>query len=347
MKKQILISLLVSFIFINGKSQDIHFSQYHVAPLLLNPALSAMFNGDLRVALNYKDQWTSFGAGYKTYSFSADGAIKKDQWSNGFLGIGINIFNDVAGDANMSTTKVLLSISGIIDIDKNQQISMGIQGGMGQNSLNSNNLIWDDQYVNGAYNPGITTMDNIDLTPLYYGDISAGVSWKYVTGHSTISSYDASKYDAGIAIHHVNRPTQSRDQNAEKLYTKFILHSNACIGIKNTRLALKPGLLVAVQGPSREIVLGAIMRYRLQESSHFTGYFGEQALAIGGHYRLNDSFIPSVWYEFSNFAIGVSYDMNLSSLRAASNLRGGMEVSLRFQNPNPFTYKRWSEPSFN
>mgnify|MGYP002528469793 CR=1 FL=1 len=102
-----------------------------------------------------------------------------------------------------------------------------------------------------------------------------------------------------------------------------------------------------LQGPSKEILLGTIIRYRIQESSHFTGYFAEQAIAIGGHYRWKDAFIPSVWYEVSNFAIGISYDMNVSSLRTASNLRGGMEISLRFMNPNPFTYKRWSEPSFN
>ena len=70
----------------------------------------------------------------------------------------------------------------------------------------------------------------------------------------------------------------------------------------------------------------------------FTGYFSESGVAVGAHYRVGDAIIPSMWLEVGNFALGVSYDVNISNLRTASNARGGMEISLRFINPNPFKY---------
>ncbi len=340
--------IITCFIF-TGKSQDIHFSQFNVTPLVINPALTGVFNGDQRAALNYKDQWTGFGAGYKTYCLSIDAGIMKKKWQNAYLGLGLNVFNDVAGDAQMSTTKAMLSVSGVININSQQQITAGIQGGLVQNSLDPTNLIWDDQYQNGAYNPGIASMDYVNMDPFYYGDIAAGISWNMTTGQSTMSSYDATRFEAGVSYHHANRPNLhfTTNTNTNQLYGKVIFHTNSNIGISNTRLSIKPGLMVALQGPSKEILAGAILRYRTKESSHFTGYFSEQAISIGGYYRLNDAFIPSVWFEMGSFALGVSYDMNVSQLRAASNMRGGMEISLRFVNPNPFNYQRWSKPSFN
>ena len=327
-------------------AQDIHFSQFNVVPLTINPALTGVFNGDQRASLNYKDQWTGFGAGYKTYSFSVDAGIMKKKWQNTYLGVGLNVFNDVAGDTKMSTTKALLSVSGIININKQHQLTAGVQGGLVQSSIDLSNLIWDDQYQNGAYDPSNVSMDYVNSEPFYYGDVSAGISWNYTINQSTISSYDATRIEAGISYHHANRPNLEFTNNIDKLYGKFIIHANSNIGISNTNFSIKPGLMTAIQGPSKEILGGVILRYRLKESSHFTGYFAEQAISIGSYYRLNDAFIPSVWFEMGSFTIGVSYDLNISQLKPASNMRGGMEISLRFINPNPFSYGK-VKPSFN
>ena len=44
--------------------------------------------------------------------------------------------------------------------------------------------------------------------------------------------------------------------------------------------------------------------------------------------RLNDALIPYFGLEFSGMRIGASYDINISSLKAGSQSRGGMELSL-------------------
>jgi hypothetical protein len=58
---------------------------------------------------------------------------------------------------------------------------------------------------------------------------------------------------------------------------------------------------------------------------------------IGGWYRWNDAINPYVGFEVNKLHIGISYDVNVSSLRPASNYRGGIELSLIYilQHGNP------------
>ncbi|MEX0635246.1 MAG: type IX secretion system membrane protein PorP/SprF, partial [Ferruginibacter sp.] len=44
--------------------------------------------------------------------------------------------------------------------------------------------------------------------------------------------------------------------------------------------------------------------------------------------RINDALIPYIGLEFNGLRIGASYDVNISSLKAATANRGGSEVSI-------------------
>ena len=124
--------------------------------------------------------------------------------------------------------------------------------------------------------------------------------------------------------------------NSDKVY-KWIKQNTKNLDF-NIDIITSNTSMIALQGPSKEIVIGTLFRLRTKEASHFTGYFSESGVAVGAHYRVGDAIIPSMWLEVGNFALGVSYDVNKSNLRTASNARGGMEISLRFINPNPFKY---------
>ena len=51
-------------------------------------------------------------------------------------------------------------------------------------------------------------------------------------------------------------------------------------------------------------------------------------LYLGSWIRFGDAIIPYVGLEFGEFHIGATYDVNISSLKPASNMRGGAEFSL-------------------
>lgn len=322
-------------------AQDVHFSQFSQTPLLVNPALTGSFNGDNRAHLNYRNQWKSVGAPFTTYALSYDMTILKKKWDHSYLGVGFFALNDKAGDTQFSTTQLSLSVSGVVVVNKAHRISLGLQGGFVQRSLNSTVLQWGNQFDNGVYNPSLASGETGDLSPYSYGDFTAGISWNYQLSELLMTN-------AGAALYHLNKPTQNfATLSTERLYSKLVLHIDGHIGIKGTNWAFRPSFLFLNQGPSNEINFGTMIRYQIREGSKYTGYIKETALSLGGYYRNRDSFIPSIFLEVANIAVGISYDINISGLATVSKGRGGVEIALRYINPNPFkTSRSGSGPSF-
>ena len=332
MKKIFLVSIITIISVISGYGQDIHFSQFYQTPLQINPALTGVFRGDQRVIINYKDQWRSISNPFTTYALSLDMAMFKKQWAKGYLGAGLFVFSDKAGKSEFGTTQANLSLSGIVPLSNKHLISAGLQGGFAQRGIQNTDLIWDNEYTDGTNDD--PTMAN---KPSFgFGDFSGGVHWRYGTDASTMTSNDAFGANAGIAFFHINRPKQDFNVSIDKLYTKLAFHGGGYIGIKNTNIVFLPSVLFFMQGPSIETNVGTLVKYILKQESKYTKFVKGSAISIGGHFRIGDAFIPSLLLEVANFAVGMSYDINVSSLRVVSSGRGGFEISLRYINPNPF-----------
>lgn len=325
----------------NSISQDIHFSQFSQTPLIINPALTGVFNGDMRALINYKDQWRSVATPYKTFALSFDMGLFKKKWKNGFLGAGFYFFSDKAGEFDMGTTQFNLSVSSIVTITKNNVVSAGLQGGFAQRSIDASKLKWGSQFDGTEYKSSMPSGESNDFNSFGFGDLTAGVLWSYGTSKTSVASAIEFKARAGVAFFHVNKPKwKFYSSGSEKLYSKMVVHGSTYIGLKNTNIALLPSGILFMQGPLKEINVGMMIRYMLKPQSKYTGFIKETAILFGGHYRSGDAFIPSVMFEIANYAIGISYDVNISSLKTVSNGKGGIEISLRFINPNPFQYGR-------
>jgi hypothetical protein len=63
------------------------------------------------------------------------------------------------------------------------------------------------------------------------------------------------------------------------------------------------------------------------------------AYSMGLYCRIGDAVIPTFLLEWANFRIGVAYDITISYLRKANGYRGGMEFSIVYITPNPFSVK--------
>jgi len=328
-------------------AQDVHFSQFNNAPLMLNPALTGLFFGDQRASINFKDQWRSIGKTYRTYSLSYDQGILKSKMKSGYLGIGAQLYSDKAGDLNMGKTFIQLNASSILELNRNQLLSIGVYTAYTQHSIDFTNSTWDQQYNGTNYNSNLPSNESALNTSSWANiDIGMGINWYYEQGTSTISSYDAFRMNLGVSASHVNRSklkyTIVNSTLQEELDMKIMAHGNSFIGIGNTKSAIIPSFMFAMQGPSTEIITGLLYRIRLKQASQITGTIKETAILIGGYYRIGDAIIPTFEFEFDNFAVGVSYDTNISSLTRSTRFKGGFEISLRFSNPNPFSYSRGS-----
>ena len=109
--KSILVTCMLALGALSISAQDIHFSQFYLSPLNLNPAMTGVMNCNIRMVANYRNQWASVlrSNAYNTYSFSYDQRIPVGRYD--YFGIGGTFWGDEAGEANFSTLTGKLSAS--------------------------------------------------------------------------------------------------------------------------------------------------------------------------------------------------------------------------------------------
>lgn len=339
-------------------SQDIHFSQFHEAPMQLNPALTGAVNST-RASLNYKDQWRSVTTPYQTIAGSYEMRFNTNEWekvptktevyklAQKRLSGGLAFFRDKAGDGKMGLTQIQFSLSSSAPLNDKSTLVAGLQGGFAQRSVNYSALIFPEQYNGTGYDPSLPSGEYASSGVFYYGDFSGGLAWLYKRDESKIQENDDLKTSLGAAVFHFNSPNQSFYGDAsEKIFTKYVLHGLVDKGIRRTNVSLMPGFMFALQGPSNELLAGLMVKYKIGEDSKYTGYIRGANVSFGAYYRNRDAVIPQMLLEFGRCGIGLSYDLNLSGLTAASRSRGGFEVMIKYVTPNPFIYQN-SKPKFS
>lgn len=342
MKRVKILMAIMVFSCITIKAQDAHFSRFDHIPIYINPALTGVFNGDQRAIVNYRNQWASVASPFKTYSLSFDTRFRNKSSKNFQFGAGVFIYKDVAGDLDFGITSASGLLSGILKINSNQKLIVGVRGAFEQRSLDNSKMIWDAQYDGTGYNSSLSSGELTNYgSPFNFFDMGTGVSWVYGKSQSTISSNDEFYAIVGASLNHILKPDLKYFQQ-ENLYRNLNIYSKVNIGISNSPYSVVPSLLVQFQGPNTEIIGGGMFRYRIKEESKYTGFFKESAVSVGAYVRYKDAIIPSLSYEISNWQLVFSYDYNVSDLQNVSRGNGGFEVSLIFINPNPFKYGKGS-----
>ena len=298
--------ILVAGCFSKASAQDWHFSQFHSSPIMTNPAFTGLFNGDVRFIGNYRYQW-GFAAPYRTFSLSADGAFAI--LKNGdFASAGIQLLADQAGDLNFSTLHSALSMSYSKALSGygNHFLTLGFQAALDRRSIDYTDIVAFDP------EPLATTADN----NFSYMDLSTGITW-YFLPSDEIYVY------LGGALFHFNEPNQSFLQDeSDVLESRYSLHGGLQFPLTDN-MNLLPSFIYNTQGPHEEFVLGTYFKYKL---SHVT-VTKETAFYTGIWYRNRDAVVLSIRLDHNNAFVGMSYDINTSSLSAASYGRGGLELN--------------------
>ncbi|MDQ3111039.1 MAG: PorP/SprF family type IX secretion system membrane protein [Bacteroidota bacterium] len=330
-------------------AQDIHFTQYTAAPMLLNPALTASWK-DVEFTLQQKQQWQTVDA-YSTSGLSFEIKASRFNWEKmdrmtanykkklmKGLAFGLYAYSDKAGDASFRTNNIELGIAYHARIDDFHAISGGLLGGIIQSSIAADKLRFNNQYGNNGFDPAIASNESIDGSRVR-ADLGMGVLWTYGKTNRTISSNDETNIHAGISVMHLNRPDRSFISGDDRLNMRFTVHSAATLKISNTNLALSPSLLFMKQGKQKEMTAGMLLRLDMKESSKITGFKKSSTVVMGCYYRHKDAIAPYFGFEFSSYSFGFSYDINTSNLNSITKGKGGIEIMLRLSNPNAFMYQ--------
>lgn len=321
--------LAAAFVKQTAVAQDIHFSQYAETPSSINPALAGV-TYNTRAMVNYKTQWSNVGTQYQTMGFSFDQTIKHKKLKGNYFAVAANIFKDVSGDAKLSTLNPNLGISYSQKVSKKMKLSGGVQSGFFYRTIDGSNLHYDRQYNGYSFNPNLSSGESPIKSGITSFDLGGGINLNYIQSDKFISAKNAAKFDIGVAAYHYSLGKTSFLNSNEKLDTRICAYFNGDFNIPNSVNALMPSLLIMRQGTSTEFLAGALFKFILGDPSTYTQLKKPKALSVGGYYRYKDAIIPTMLLQYNKYAIGISYDINVSALTPASKRNGGLEVMLRY-----------------
>lgn len=313
--RYLLVLLVMLTVIRNGASQDIHFSQFDLSPLNLNPANTGLFDGTYRFAGNYRNQWRSVTVPYSTFSLSAD-ALEPFNKKN--IGMGMRINHDIAGDSRFRTFQFDLSGSYLFSPggDTTSKISIGVTTGITNRNLSYDALRFDNQYNGYAYDASLSNGENFQRESRTYLNLQFGLAYfKQLSKRNFIQG--------GIALANLTKPKQSYfDVTSIKLDRRFNVHATMNYALNET-LELIPSMYLQFQGTYKEIIAGSQVRYILVNEK---GVY--RAVRAGLFYRTKDAGYISVGLDYDQWVAGVSYDINISDLNPASNYRGAIEFAV-------------------
>jgi type IX secretion system PorP/SprF family membrane protein len=328
--------------FSEANAQDIHFSQFYQAPLQLNPALTGIMNCNQRISANYRNQWASVlrDKAFNTGNFSYDQRVPVGRYD--YMGFGGSLWDDRAGSLALHLTQIHGNFSyskrmgGGRYRSSASYLVMGVDVGIAQRGIDYADARWGNQASNGAHDPNLPSGETTIFTrdQYIYPEVGAGLMWFSVIDRNT-------NWFIGGAYHHINRANQSfTGDKFIGLYSKFTIHGGAEFRIAD-RIGLIPGAVILLQGPSFETNLGTSLKFLLgstkttEEAIQF-GLWARLANKTGANNKssggvLMDALIASTKFDYNQFSIGFSYDLNVSSLTPASHSNGGFEFSLLYK----------------
>jgi len=316
------------------QAQDVHFTQFDAQPLLVNPALTGAFSGQWRVAGIYRNQWRSVTIPFVTYGASFDAPIVTDLTHDDYLAAGVQLYNDRAGDGNLSNFSGLVSVAyhKFLGEKVDKALTIGLQGGYTQKSIDLSKLYFGDEYYNGVFQAGTGgEYPNLNNKVNYF-TVNAGINWAH-------SVSDRFGYSIGAAAMNLNQPQESfqKKKNAEVgLGIRYSAQVGA-IAYLSDKFSLRPAVLYQTQASATELVAGNEFHLIVGDDE-----FRSVATAVflGGWIRSSDAMMITGGLEWKGLRIGLSYDYNTSSLKEASNGNGGFEISLRYIAPSPLDFAR-------
>lgn len=323
MSKNLFLGILGCIGLLCGKAnaQDIHFSQFYENSTLRNPALTGIFSGDYKASVNYRTQWANISVPFRTVLASAETRIAINREVGDYLSFGLTMTYDRAGSINFNSLQVYPAINynKALEGEHNTYLSVGFTGGYIQRSIDFSKATFSSQFNGSSYDPLTGSGENMNNTMIQNYDLGAGISINSSAGeNNTINYY------IGAAAYHVTKPKHSF--NADNAFIRLDTKWQGNLGFKcaiNQQVTLTLHSNYSRQGTYQEIIFGGLVGWRspLEKANGFSIYAG-----LFG--RLNDAMIPTTKIDYQRYSVTVSYDVNTSGLRPASDGAGGFEMTL-------------------
>lgn len=307
--------LLIAVVQSMGQT-DPHFTQNYTYPMYVNPALTGSSDGEYRASSIYRTQWGSISSPYRTVGISFDARTNKN------IALGVNLMNQSAGDGGFNYLNAYGSIAytGVkLGPENNHRVVFAMQAGVINRRVDQSKFKWGEQWnpITGynAINPTTETFAATSATTL---DMGAGVLYFDATPDKKANIF------AGFSAYHINKPKDpiisAQSAEANTIPVRYSVHGGISFNLSE-RTSIIPHALYMRQGKASETMFGTYIQLNVNE---------ETDLMIGGYYRHKDAIAPFVGFDWKNFVVGLSYDVNTSKLGTMTKNVNSFELSLSY-----------------
>ncbi|WP_374950455.1 PorP/SprF family type IX secretion system membrane protein [Mucilaginibacter sp.] len=316
----IIIPLTIS---LNAEAQDHMYSQFFNSPIYLNPALTGQFQGDLRMNLIYRNQYTSVPGSLNYLSGSIDYNVP--QFGGG---LGLLFTRSAEGTAYLNKNNLAGTYSYSVGSEE-YVLSFGLQAGITNRSVDYGKLVFSDQIdPRLGYIPGTGTAADPPLfNNKFYFDAGAGVN--FTTGN----------FNLGAAAQHLNRPDESFTGVPAKLAIRATMHASYRLNLTwddNLDDEDKPYVIpsVVVYRQSQTQAISAGLQYK------------RRSINVGAWYRTGgpagpNAFVISLIFDLfinkeggEKMRFGLSHDVPKGGLNY-TNTSGTTEGSVGYETTLP------------
>lgn len=311
-------------------AQDIHFTQYYMSPMTLNPSMAGKFEGTARIGGIYRDQWSSVIKAYRTPSAWVDAPIIRGFRKRDWIGVGFMLYQDKAGVAALSHGAAKLGATYHLALDRkgNAVLSIGGHYGGEQRKIDPEKLRFGDGYNSlGDYVNSLSKDDGRIAGNANYSDIDLGIN---------LSSRLNKKMDfnLGFSMFHLTKPnyslvtsgggggTSTPTAGVSQLPRRAVAHGQFNVQLDD-KMTLSPSFIFQTMSGNDEIMVQAMTGYLINPEKDIT-------LNLGLGYRLSDAVNILAGMKYKDLRVGIAYDVNTSSLSNVSNYRGGFEIAANY-----------------
>ncbi len=309
-----------------SRAQDAQLSQYDAAAVLLNPALTGMFeNSDFRVSSNLRSQWNSLASNFLTTAFAVDMSMDRQYGFGAYL----NNYN-MAGIMNNFQTGITGSYN--VSSGKNYTLSAGVNLGLIYKKVNDDKLIWDAQYDRDHFDSDLPSGELFQKMGRMMPDLGVGVAYRSTNKNKMVNPF------GNFALFHVTTPDESIFRNEKSdLPIRYSVNAGARVTVTEGVDIIPQGLYMR-QGADQTIQAGVLGQVALMN-----GIYG---VVGGASYRLNDAIIAQVGIKHGNNMYRFSYDVNVSPLRSYTNNNGAFEFSIVYYGTLSGRSRRMTSSAF-
>lgn len=309
-----------SFIF----AQDIHFTQFDLSPLTLNPAFSGSYEGTFRVGGIYRNQMYNIGTNvYETPSLYIDAPLFRGFRKYDWVGAGLMFYNDQAGTAKLTNQAIQLSLAYHLALNKKRTsvLTLGVQGGTIMRSFDPALLVFEDEVLDPT---GPQSMDRQNFVGgqddpnTNFFDINAGLLFS-----SSLNKNMSMKL--GVGFYHLNggesrlnnRSTVDEEKNQP---LRFTLHGTFDISMAE-KWKLFPGFMWQRLSSANETAVQATLGYQ---------FTPKVMLRLGPAYRIGDAAALMLGVDYDNIRVGMAWDVTLSDLAEVNKNHGALEIGASY-----------------